>query len=340
MSAVKIAKIGLCQALFVAGLSLFIIDRGFAEEPQSNVAHNVSLKVMSYNIQQMGYPSYITHHFEKQRLQALPEAIRQMDHVPDVIVFQEAFLPSVHQYISEQLADWYPYATDIGGESCESGWDAPAQNCQKGLRKSLTHNSGVFILSRWPIEARQSLTFTQMRVSYTFDFMARKGAVYARINKQGKAIHIVGTHLQADGASHDIRMAQIQEVKDWLDSMHLEQSMPLLFAGDFNISSLKQTEFNDMLSATDSSIELCEAGLASVSPGTNAYLRLIYGGQAEKTLDYILVANGFRQPATQSCLAALDFKSELPWEAKYLWGATQYLQDISDHYPVVFELEY
>lgn len=308
----------------------------------SNVyAESVSLSLMSYNIQQMGYPAAITLHFEKERLAKLPERILEMPELPDVIVFQEAFLPSAWRFLVAELGEHYPYSTEIGGEDCSSeNWTVPALNCKENLRKNLTHNSGVFILSRWPIHDQRSLTFKSYRVSYTFDFMARKGAVYALIEKQGMRFHVLGTHLQADGASHDIRMAQMEEVMDWLSTLSIPEEDVLLFAGDFNISSLEQEKLADLKHKTISELTLAEGEPQSVSPSTNVYLDLIYGGQEEKTLDYVLISKQHRQPVNSPVLEVLDFKASAPWEGKTLWKSSYIIQDISDHYPVLLNMQF
>jgi endonuclease/exonuclease/phosphatase family metal-dependent hydrolase len=299
------------------------------------------LKVMSYNIQQMGYPSLITLHFEQERLAELPLAILAMEEKPDVIIFQESFLPSARAHIIEQLAELYPYASEIGGEHCSlSVWSSPPKNCEDNLKKSLTHNSGVFILSRWPVLESHSITYNSVRVSYTFDFMARKGAVYSVINKEGQRFHVVGTHLQADAASHDIRMSQIGELMAWLEDFSIPVEEALLFAGDFNVSSLKQNELGDLLQKTGTHLSLPDQGLGSVSPESNEYLSLIYGGETEKTLDYVLLSKKHRQPLNLTSLQTLNFKAKQAWQGKTLFQSIYKLKDISDHYPVILNLNF
>jgi phospholipase C len=301
-----------------------------------------SLNVMSYNIQQMGFPGWFDNHFEKKRLEKLPERILEMENFPDVIIFQEVFLPSAHAYIKKSLSKEYPFATQIGGEGCGlKDWSQIAVNClEQNIRYKLTHNSGVFILSRWPIEQSYSLSFQNYRVSYTFDFMARKGAVYARINKQGKVFHIAGTHLQADAMSHDVRMAQLEEIKNWLDSFQINKAEPVILAGDFNVSSKQKSQFDDMLSKSNTWVDFLETKLTSVSSLTNKYLALIYGAVEEKTLDYILYRVDHLPPKNSESLKVLNFKSKTPWLAERFFSDDQQIYDISDHYPVVARFEF
>jgi len=207
------------------------------------------------------------------------------------------------------------------------------------LRYKFTHNSGVFILSRWPIEERLSLSYENYRVSYTFDFMARKGAVYARINKQGKVFHITGTHLQADGMSHDVRMAQLDEMKVWLDSLHIKKTEPLILAGDFNVDAEVSVQFGEMLSRSNAWVEMPKEGIGSVS-NTNQYLKLIYGEAKEKVLDYVHYRVDHLNPKNSPVLKPLNFKSKIPWLTERIVAENEEIFDISDHYPVVVHFEF
>jgi len=197
-----------------------------------------------------------------------------------------------------------------------------------------THNSGVFILSRWPIEESHSFTFVNFTVTYTLDFMARKGAVYARINKNGNRLHIIGTHLQADKGSHQIRMKQLDELKWWIDDFKIPKTEAVILAGEFNVNSLNTSEFTDMLSHSNTWVELNPDGLGSVSATTNKYLSMIYGEDKEKTLDYILYRVDHLQAKNKPELKPINFKSKTAWVAEKIFGDNIDITDISDHYPV------
>ncbi len=326
-------KVAMKPFLFVLALLL----PSFAQAESISEPSNLSFQVMSYNIQQMGFPSWFGRHYEQQRLEKLSPRILEMDPLPDVIVFQEAFITSAHQHIVESLKEVFPYATQIGGETCSTeGWSSEATNCElDSVRHQLTHNSGVFILSRWPIEASHSLTYKNYRVSYTFDFMARKGAVYARINKDGNLFHVVGTHLQADRASHDIRMAQLDEMKTWLDAFEISKQEAVILAGDFNVDSRNLIQSGNMLSHANAWVYMNKDDEGSVSSASNRYLNLIYGDVEEKTLDYILYRVDHLNPLGVAELKVLDFKSSTPWSTDSWFFEDQDIYDISDHYPVM-----
>ena len=299
---------------------------------------DTSFKVMSYNIQQLGFPEWLGNFFEKRRLEKIPETILSMPETPDVIVFQEVFTESSYRYLREQLLPVYPYATEVGAESCSlTVWNSVTDNCDASRLKA---NSGVFIASRWPITEQHSQIFNNYRVSYTFDFLAQKGAVYAKVNKNNRFFHVVGTHLQADGSSHDIRMAQLAEMKTWIDDFKIDKNEALILAGDFNVNSLETSKTANMLSQANAWVNLRAQGLASVSSSTNAYLKLIYGEQKEKILDYILYRVDHLQPLNEPELQVLNFKSESAWLGKRIFSSNVSLQDLSDHYPVLMHFEF
>jgi len=327
--------------IFLCGLLAFTGQSAFATtdlETASDLRHGSSLKVMSYNIQQLGFPEWLGNFFEKRRLEKIPETILSMPEQPDVIVFQEVFTDTAYQYLREHLLTAYPYATAVGAKSCSpSVWHSISDNCDEARLKA---NSGVFILSRWPIAEKHSYIYNSYRVSYTFDFLAQKGAVYAKVIKDNSFYHIVGTHLQADGGSHDIRMAQLAEMKTWIDGFKINKNEAVILAGDFNVNSLETTKTANMLSHANAWVNFNAQGLASVSSSSNEYLKLIYGEQKEKILDYILYRVDHLQPINEPELQVLNFKSEKAWIGERIFSANVILQDLSDHYPVLIAFEF
>ena len=50
-------------------------------------------------------------------------------------------------------------------------------------------------------------------------------------------MHVVGTHLQADGGSFDggsTRILQMQEIRQWIKSFRIPYEEPIIMAGDLN----------------------------------------------------------------------------------------------------------
>ena len=105
-------------------------------------------------------------------------------------------------------------------------------------------DSGLLILSRFPIIAASAFSFSDARGS---DRLANKGVVYARI-KMGPAnddyIHFFSTHFQSHGYS-ETRFKNLKEllrfvsniIVDDLGGMQASGIHPIIMVGDFNIKA-------------------------------------------------------------------------------------------------------
>jgi endonuclease/exonuclease/phosphatase family metal-dependent hydrolase len=96
---------------------------------------------------------------------------------------------------------------------------------------------GLAILSRWPITTR----FTRLPRGAGMDGFARKGFAVAQVRlPDGRKIHVINTHLQADDAlvpaSHcqEARAAQVAEIAKVVAELH-ETGCPAVLCGDLNI---------------------------------------------------------------------------------------------------------
>ena len=332
-----------CLIVF-AGLFAFM----FASSVQ---AAPVPITVMTYNIQQLGYPNWIANHFEKQRLELIPDTIMALPTRPDVLIFQEVFTEHSFTFLVNAMSAVYPYHTQVAGEDCDdSRWASISGDCEASLIKG---NSGVLIFSRWPIEQQHAYVFHAVRVSKSFDFLARKGVVYAKIQLarhrpkeplEPITLHIFGTHLQASVEEHDIRLRQLDEMRRFIDGFQIPKQEPVILGGDFNISSTNQSRFEDLLSHAVAKVNLAQNGIGSMSDRTNTYRRLLAGADTqirpETTLDYLLYRTDHRQPVNNPTLQVIDLKSKTPWLGARLFKPDIELRDLSDHYPAIIEFEF
>lgn len=314
-------------------------------------AASQAITLMTYNIQQLGYPNWIADHFEKQRLELIPESIRTLAVRPDVLVLQEVFTQHSYDFLLSTLSEIYPYHTQVVGEDCKDPrWSSISGNCQASLIKG---NSGLLIFSRWPIEQQHAYVFDAVRVSKTFDFLARKGVVYAKIEvtqnnpKELVApmmLHVFGTHLQASAEEHDIRLLQLDEMRRFIDGFKIPKDQAVILAGDFNISSIDQPGFNEMLAHAVAEVTLEEGGVGSISDSTNEYLRLITANETkietDLTLDYVLFRSDHLQPVNDPKLQVINFKSSSAWRGARLFKPDIELNDLSDHYPAIMQFEF
>ena len=339
-----------------AGFIFFVLANSVLAAPQLrdklvSASEPQAITVMSYNVQQLGYANWMANHFEKQRLELIPEAIQALSIRPDVLVLQEVFTEHSFTFLVKQMSEVYPYHTQVVGEDCkDSRWNSVSGNCEASLIKG---NSGLLIFSRWPIEQQHAYVFDSVRVSKSFDFLARKGVVYAKIQLQRNnlkdtiepfSLHVFGTHLQASVAEHDIRLVQLDEMRRFIDGFEIPSDQAVILAGDFNISSTDQPRFNDMLAHAAAKVTMPEVGVGSISDSTNGYRRLLAGADSEVkpelTLDYVLFRSDHLQPVINPKLQIIELKSKIPWRGVRWFKPDIELTDLSDHYPTLMQFQF
>ncbi|MGH9460450.1 MAG: sphingomyelin phosphodiesterase, partial [Vicinamibacteria bacterium] len=104
-------------------------------------------------------------------------------------------------------------------------------------------NGGVFIMSKWPIDAQSHHVFQACHGDIPTnppDCSAAKGVNYARINKAGQPYHVLGTHLDAglDSGDYFARRLQIDEMAALSMLSIAPDDQPVIMAGDFNIDKI------------------------------------------------------------------------------------------------------
>ena len=334
----------------LAGFLIFILATSVLASPllkQKSAASAApqTITMMTYNIQQLGYPNWMANHFEKQRLELIPETIKALSKRPDVLILQEVFTEHSFKFLVNMMSEIYPYHTQVAGEDCKDRrWTSVSGNCEANLIKG---NSGVLIFSRWPIEQQHAYVFHAVRVSKSFDFLARKGVVYAKIQVEREkpiALHVFGTHLQASAKEHDIRLLQLDEMRRFIDGFQIPAEQPVILGGDFNISSTDQSGLNDLLARAIAKVTLPEGGIGSISDSTNGYRRLLAGADSEirpdTTLDYLLFRTDHLHPVNNPTLQVIELKSKNPWLGTRVLKPDVELYDLSDHYPAITEFEF
>jgi endonuclease/exonuclease/phosphatase family metal-dependent hydrolase len=103
-----------------------------------------------------------------------------------------------------------------------------------------TMDSGLVVLSRYPILACGHLTFSH--AAYADQWMA-KGALYAKIEYARTVLHVFNVHLQStyslqDEQAASVQKQQIAQLKAWINQKTALSSGSVLVCGDFNLSPL------------------------------------------------------------------------------------------------------
>ncbi|MCP4125051.1 MAG: sphingomyelin phosphodiesterase, partial [Bacteroidetes bacterium] len=168
------------------------------------------LNVLAYNTYMLTPP--IAFSDQGTRAQHIDEAVHDFD----AILIQEVFDNSARSTLLGQLASEYPYQTAV--------IDLP----------NLLEDGGIMIVSRWPIEYSQQMTWNDCN---TPDCLANKGVMYARINKLGKKYHLFSTHQQAFNSNDDVavRNLQMQQFNAFIDAQNIPVDEAVIFGGDMNV---------------------------------------------------------------------------------------------------------
>jgi len=255
-----------------------------------------SFNLLAYNIYMR--PEYIFPDDQSDRGEALPSKLRGFD----AIVFSEAFDNSVRNQILADLQAEYPYRTKIIGSDSSL----------------IVQDGGVIIISRWPITAEAERLYGDVCVLE--DCLAKKGVLYARIEKHGRAHHVFASHTQAgdDSDRRQTRRQQFGIIKDFIDSLGAPDTEPVFIAGDLNVDKYDASEFGAMLSILDAWYPRPFGHPYTVDSTINQR------ASGRSYLDYVLMSNRHLQPIS-AIIEALTPRSSTP-----IGGGN----DLSDHFPV------
>ena len=213
----------------VMGNQITIPDTLTADTIQHNATR---LKILTWNIGMLPVPELFKE--KDERAQAIGNALSKKDY--DIIVFQEAFTLYARNVIGKTLHEQYPYAYGPVNKSL----------------LSLKVNSGIWILSKYPLKIRKEIEFT---VSAGMDGFAKKGAVLLEGLYNGAPFQLIATHLQDDAYPQIIRNQQLSEIHEKLIIPYSETDMPQIICGDFNTDEKAVENYRVMLNLLDAKDE-------------------------------------------------------------------------------------
>lgn len=263
-----------------------------------------TIKILSWNIYMM--PGFLSR-LNGPRARQIGQLLANSKY--DVIVFEEAFCPFARRAIRHQIGTQFSY--EVG----------PAN------RKlfSLKTNSGLWILSRFPIVSSQSIIFKSHR---GVDALSRKGAILVDLDVRGKRIQVAATHLQNAGGPA-VRHKQCIEVYQRLLKPSEKEGVPQFICGDFNIDKFTMVEsYRFMLASLDAADgELLGEGCFSYDRLNNDLQ--VERGTGRNLIDYILV----RQNGDWiNCITRQIMPLRKKWHPRH--------EDLSDHYAIEAEIHF
>ncbi|MFG2441203.1 sphingomyelin phosphodiesterase [Streptomyces sp. NPDC048508] len=316
------AGISLLVTGILLGTSAFITPETVNQKSPENAAINsATIKIATSNA--MLLPSFIWDEWAQdtrgELIGSAPYTKNQ-----DIVAFQELMDNTASEKLLNKLKVEYPYATPVVGRS-KSGWD----DTQGDYSVLTPEDGGVAMVSRWPITRKVQYIYSE---SCGTDSLAQKGFAYARVDVSGSPTHVIATHLQADdsacstGEAAKVRLAQLKEIKAFVDKLKVPLNEPIIFAGDMNINRYG-SEYPKMISALNAAEPQYDGFPFTMDPITNSIAKERYADEPRQWLDYIVFDKSHAHPSSWHNTG--EAVSSPGWS---LDGKTYYRY--SDHYPV------
>jgi len=199
----------------------------------------------------------------------------------DVLMLQEVFSDYHRKILLRGLAAAYPYQSRILGRD-----------------RGFAQDGGVLIVSKWPIELQFQKLFGELCAGK--DCMADKGVLYARVNKQGRRVHLFAMHLQSGDENAGVRSRQIAAVKQLVDAMALPGDEPVLIGGDLNVDRFdnrRDGAFSAMTRRLDA-VHPAPADGGEHAPTFDPARNPLAGDGTAQYLDYVLHSRAHLKPSS------------------------------------------
>ncbi len=324
---IKMKKLQKTKA-FTSIILAHLILLGVTVHPTAHAAkapNNNELKLASHNVYMLPtslYPNW------GQYIRA--DLISQSFYIKgnDVVILNEAFDNGASNQLLNNLKNEYPHQTDVLGRS-RSGWDST----EGSYSSTVLEDGGVAIVSKYPIKERIQHVF---RRGCGFDNDSNKGFVYTKIEKEGKNVHVIGTHTQAEdsrcgtGYDREIRAEQMNEISTFVKNKNIPKDEVVYIGGDLNVNK-GSSEYQDMLRNLNVNDVSFTGHTSTWDPESNSIAKYNYPNAQSEYLDYIFVDKDHRQPGTL-VNEAVDEKAQ-SWHV-YAFPYTYFYNDYSDHYPI------
>ena len=156
----------------------------------------------------------------QRRAEAIAAVLNQQQDL-DIICLEKAFDRKARKIIARRLNTKYPYAYG----PANNGWF------------SLRINSGVWVLSRIPLDHYRQIKFS--KAANFSEWLSRKGALSLSGEIGGRRFMLIATHLQGEETpyyteSHQrVRDIQVRQIEQKLLTPPPPEGTPIVIAGDF-----------------------------------------------------------------------------------------------------------
>ena len=215
-----------------------------AEIVRSDGRKTMTLRVLTYNIEGLGFPARKGRAPELRQIGTMLSAMRAAGTGPDIVLFQEMFSGAAKKAVA---GTGYP-AIAPGPRRSTRPFESTREKLpgksklKRGEIGVRFTGSGLAIASLYPIMATDLRAYGA-RSCAGLDCLANKGIMLARIVIPGvpTPVDVYNTHMNSRGASktpesrnraaHD---RQALEASEFIDNTH-DDNYPVIFGGDFNM---------------------------------------------------------------------------------------------------------
>lgn len=187
-----------------------------------------SIRFLSYNMYLR--PTIINEHGSDYKHERIDIFCREFMNDFDIIAFQEVFTDRWRKKLIR-------CARPLGFTHVVVG---PRPTCKEFCRRFQLIDSGLLILSRYPLNNVQTMIYSE---GIRSDGRVTKGAIYAEVQMNDAQIALVTTHTQASyenwtltDPTTRIRLRQLNMLRTWIESIW-PGNMQLLLMGDLNANS-------------------------------------------------------------------------------------------------------
>lgn len=270
---------------------------------KSSAANEISM--ITYNIQ--AFPEYMGAFLDlnKPLKRMLWLGQQKFMRNADVIVFEEAWDNGMRASLKQSFHDTFPYFID----------PVPENTHTRPL------NSGLLVLSKYPIVSQYFVNYQDHQSLVDSDNFSNKGALYFKINKDGRYYNFIATHTQAqdDTAALAVRQQEFTLIKKLIinnPKLPITKGEPLNLIGDLNTDYYNQSQFsvlNDILGLNTANMENSINEAPKYSNDSALNLMISPSDNEKGMYDYIVPIYGYTQPVDIqrqiTPLRALDYGS-------------------------------
>lgn len=301
---------------------------------------NSTLTLVTYNT--FLRPHIVQNDAQIERAIQIPGALSNFQ--ADILCLQECWSKfAVHHLMKQFQAQGYNYIVRT-----------------KKIKKLKLLTAGLITCSKYPVTDTEFVPFTTCSGP---DCLATKGFLYTKVQHPVLgSVHVCNMHVQFVTASRlnsgdqgklHVLNEQLDMWKDFIKRKQISSQDIVLLAGDWNFDCVNnESEFQTLLQELNVQLPPRQGSQeVSVDPQHNSLVgrgnearkygcvSVLYTGEncsccPSRWVDFAVFSSSHRQPVSSSCV--IQPVKVQPFSTRWMRGC----EDLSDHYPVVTQLQF